>query len=169
MKRLLDRCLGMRVVTSKGCDRCQAKYFCWFPLGLMPTCAGSGSIASLPPTPRRLMDSGCQSLWLHRALSHIARGAARLNVLVRLDRRGVCEADEHEKPRQRRSCRLPLSKGALSTIVSARADTRHTLCLLKQEVKLALWRTLCWPAVHTRRTVLLMNAQAITGSVAKGC
>ena len=66
-------------------------------------------------------------------------------------------------------CRLPIAKAAFSTVVSARAvHSAHAGALEAGGIRLALRWTLWSVARHGRRTVLLVDALAVRGAVAKG-
>ena len=73
------------------------------------------------------------------------------------------------EPRKCRACRLPLSKSAFGTVISSKAvHAAHAGALEAGGVRLALrlsWRSL---SRHARRTVLLVDSQAVKGANAKG-
>ena len=89
--------------------------------------------------------------------------------LARLERDGLYEDEEPEKPRQGRSCRLPISKAAFSTVVSSRAEhAAHAGALEAGGIRLALRLWLRSAHRHGRRLVMLVDAQAVMGAVCKG-
>ena len=103
---------------------------------------------------------------LSRAFS---REATRAGALARLDRDGVYPDEEDERPRRGRVCRLPIAKAAFSTVVSARAHhLAHAGALEAGGIQLGLRWLLRSPAKHGRRTIFLVDAQAVKGAVAKG-
>lgn len=102
-------------------------------------------------------------------LRSFSRTAARKGAFVRLDRDGVYPDEEREKPRQGRACRLPINKAAFATVVSSRAvHSAHAGALEAGGVRLALRWFLRSVSRHGRRMVLLVDAQAVLGAVAKG-
>ena len=102
-------------------------------------------------------------------LRSFSRDAVRAGAHARLDRTEKYVDDEAPKPRKGRSCRFPLSKAAFATVVSSRAvHSAHAGALEAGGVQLALRWTLRSVSRHGRRTLLLVDAQAVKGAVAKG-
>jgi hypothetical protein len=98
-----------------------------------------------------------------------SREAVRAGAYARLDRSDAYIDDEPEKPRKGRTCRLPISKSAFATVVSSKAVfDAHAGALEAGGIQLALRWLLRSPSRHARRTVLLVDAQAVKGAVAKG-
>ena len=98
-----------------------------------------------------------------------SREAVRAGAFARLDRTDNYIDDKPHKPRKGRTCRLPISKSAFTTVVSSRAVfDAHAGALEAGGVQLALRWLLRSAARHGRRTVLLVDAQAVKGAVAKG-
>ena len=102
-------------------------------------------------------------------LRAFARTASRKGAFARLDRDGTYPNEEPEKPRSGRAFRLPISEAAFTTVVSSRAvHSAHAGALEAGGVRLALRWFLRSVARHGRRMVLLVDAQAVLGAVAKG-
>ena len=102
-------------------------------------------------------------------LRAFAREATLPNTHVRLHRYGVYVDEEAEKPRVGRACQLPIAKAAFTTVVSAKAShLAHAGTLEAGAIQLALRWLLRSTKRHSRRTVLLVDAQAVRGAVAKG-
>ena len=102
-------------------------------------------------------------------LRSFAREATLPNTHARLARDGRYVDEEAAKPRVGRACRLPLAKAAYSTVVSAKAAHQaHAGTLEAGGIQRALRWLLRTTKRHSRRTVLLVDAQAVRGAVAKG-
>ena len=99
----------------------------------------------------------------------IARTAARPHTHVRLDRGGDPRDDEPERPRLGDRVRVPLRKSAFLPVISSKARHRaHAGTLEAEGVALALRWILRSTQRHCRRTLLLIDAQAVLGAVARG-
>ena len=99
----------------------------------------------------------------------IGRDGAKRDIFARLERDGLDPDEEEERPRKGASLRIPLSKAAFSTVVSARNKHEgHSGALEAHGVTLALRWVLRSPKRHSRRTTLLIDAQAVLGAVVKG-
>ena len=102
-------------------------------------------------------------------LRAFSRTAARRGAFARLERDGAYPDEEPEKPRNGRVCPLPINKAAFGTVVSSRAEhDAHAGALEAGGVRLALRWFLRSASCHGQRMVLLVDAQAVLGAVAKG-
>ena len=102
-------------------------------------------------------------------LRAFSRTAARRGAFARLVRDGLYPDEEPEKPRSGRVCPLPINKAAFATVVSSRAKhAAHAGALEAGGVRLALRWFLRSASRHGLRMVLLVDAQAVLGAVAKG-
>ena len=100
---------------------------------------------------------------------NIGRFGARPRTFVRLDRSVPYIDDEAARPRSGRKLAIPLSKSSFKTVISSRArHVAHSSTLEAHAVALALRWTLRSTSRHSRRTVLLIDATAVCGAVAKG-
>ena len=98
-----------------------------------------------------------------------SRTAARKGAFARLDRDGHYPDEEPEKPRKGQVCPLPICKAAFATVVSSPAvHAAHAGALEAGGVRLALRWFLRSEKRHGRRLVMLVDAQAVLGAVAKG-
>jgi len=99
----------------------------------------------------------------------IARTAARPRTFVRLDRVAGSPDDEPERCRLGDRVRVPLRKAAFRHVISARAKhNAHAGTLEAEGVALALRWILRSTARHCRRTLLLVDAKAVLGALARG-
>jgi len=99
----------------------------------------------------------------------IARTAARPMTFVRLDRVAGCPDDEPERCRLGDRARVPLRKAAFRPVISSKAKhNAHAGTLEAEGVALALRWILRSTARHRRRTLLLVDAKAVLGAVARG-
>ena len=97
----------------------------------------------------------------------VARHATKREVFVRLARSET--DDEPERPRRGSPLRLPLSKAAFATVISAQSKyAAHSGSLEAQGLILALRWALRSSKRHSRRTAVLIDAQAVLGAAAKG-
>ena len=100
-----------------------------------------------------------------RAVGQVAERPKRL---VRLDRDGGPD-DEPVRPRKCRELRVPVAKSAFSVVVSSRRRyAGHPSSLEAHGIALGLKWALWSVGRHSKRTVLLVDAQAVMGAVAKG-
>jgi hypothetical protein len=96
------------------------------------------------------------------------RGLKR-DAYVRLDPSQPGEHDEDERPRKGTLLQMPFSKSAFKTVISSkRRFDGHPGALEAHGVALALKWLLRAPKRHSRRTVVLIDAQAVLGATAKG-
>ena len=99
----------------------------------------------------------------------LGRRATRPGMFVRLDRSDGYVDDEPERARRGVAYTLPISKAAFRTVVSAKARYRaHAGALEAQAGILAVKWVLQSPQRHAKRTVVLIDAQAVCGAFAKG-
>ena len=99
----------------------------------------------------------------------VGRAGSRHDVFTRLDRDHEFPDEEPERERAGHALRVPLTKAAFSTVVSAKAvHAAHSGALEAHGVTLALKWVLRSPARHGRRTTLLVDARAVLGAVRKG-
>ena len=88
---------------------------------------------------------------------------------IRLDRSTPHEHQEEERPREGTPCVLPLGRGAFRPVLSSKARFKaHSGSLEATGVELGLQWILRSSARHGRRTLLLIDARAVLGAVAKG-
>ena len=102
-------------------------------------------------------------------IQEIARSAARPATFVRLDRDLTDPSEEPNKPRLGTGVKIPLRKSAFRSVLSSRAKHQaHAGTLEAEAVTLALRWVLRSTERHGRRTVLLIDAQAVLGAIARG-
>ena len=90
-------------------------------------------------------------------------------MLVRLDRSADHIDDEPARVRTGRAYKLGVSKAAFKTVIASRARYKaHSAMLEAHAATLSLQWLLRCPARRSRRTVLLIDAQAVCGAIAKG-
>ena len=98
----------------------------------------------------------------------IAHQCAAPSVFVRLDSHGDA-ADSPERVRWGNPYTVPLSRGCFTTMVSSRARfASHSGSLEASGVSLGLRWLLRSASRHSKRTLLLVDARAVLGAVAKG-
>ena len=99
----------------------------------------------------------------------LGRFCTRPNTYVRLDRQHPYVDDEPARPRTGRAYKLGVSKAAFKTVISSQARHKANSGMLEAHaVTLSLRWLLRSPSRHARRTVLLVDAQAVCGALAKG-
>ena len=99
----------------------------------------------------------------------IGRHATRPGTFVRLDRSSGYVDDEAPRVRQGKPLQLRISKAAFGTVVSSRYRFKaHSGMLEAHAVTLSLRWILRSVRRHSRRTVLLVDATAVCGALAKG-
>ena len=102
------------------------------------------------------------------ALRAIARHAERPRRYARLDRDGG-PSEEATRPRSGTAFSVPLAKSAFRTVISSkRRYDGHSGCLEAHGVALGLRWLLRSVARHSRRTVFLIDAQAVLGGIVRG-
>ena len=88
---------------------------------------------------------------------------------IRLDRSVAHPDEEQERPRKGTPCKVPLGRGCFRTVIASKAQHKaHSGSLETTAVVLALRWLLRKASRHARRTLLLIDAQAVVGAVAKG-
>ena len=93
----------------------------------------------------------------------------RPGTFVRLDREVPYVDDEPERPRKGRPLYLRISKKAFATVISSKAKCpAHSGALEAHAVSLSLRWLLRSVHRHSKRTVLLVDATAVCGALAKG-
>ena len=98
----------------------------------------------------------------------IGRVGKRPNQFVRL-KRDLGPSDEPERPRKGTPHTVPLAKSAFQTVVMSKARFKaHSSTPETGGVALGLRWLLRDPRRHARRTVFLVDAQAVLGAVTKG-
>jgi len=101
-------------------------------------------------------------------VKEIGRHSERPRHFARLERDGG-PADEPPRPRTGTSFGVPLAKSAFRTVVSAaRKYDAHSGSLEAHGVALGLRWLLRCSKRHSRRTVFLIDAQAVLGAVTRG-
>ena len=99
----------------------------------------------------------------------IAGRCAMPSTYLRLDRSIPHPDEEPERPRAGVPCKVPLGRGRFRTVIASRAKhVAHSGSLETTAVVLALRWLLRKASRHSRRTLLLIDAQAVVGAVAKG-
>ena len=99
----------------------------------------------------------------------VGRAGKKRDVHVRTTRDGLSPDEEPERPRRGEELRIPLSKAAFSTVVSARRRFHgHSGALEAHGVTLALRWVTRSARRHSRRTTLLIDARTVLGALAKG-
>ena len=99
----------------------------------------------------------------------VGRSGVKPGTLLRLTRDGRSPDEEDERPRVGEAVRVPLSKAAFATVVSARKKhDAHSGALEAHGVTLSLRWLLRSPGRHSKRTTLLIDARAVLGAVGKG-
>ena len=88
---------------------------------------------------------------------------------IRLDRSVIHPDEEPERPRTGVPCKVPLGRGCFRTVIASKAKhLAHSGSLETTAVILSLRWLLRKASRHSRRTLLLIDAQAVVGAVAKG-
>ena len=88
---------------------------------------------------------------------------------IRLDRTVPHPDEEPERPRRGRPLKIPPGRGCFRTVISTRArHAAHSGSLETTAVVLGLHWLLRSTKHHSKRTLLLIDAQAVLGAVAKG-
>ena len=91
------------------------------------------------------------------------------SIYFRLDRSIAHPDEEQERPRTGTPCKVPLGRGCFRTVIPSKAQhIAHSGSLETTAVVLALRWLLRKASRHSRRTLLLIDAQAVVGAVAKG-
>ena len=102
------------------------------------------------------------------AVKAIGRGGERPNQVVPPSRDSG-PSDELERPRKGVAHTVPLAKSAFRTVVMSRARFKaHSSTLEAGGVALGLRWLLRSPHRHGKRTVFLVDAQAVLGAITKG-
>ena len=91
------------------------------------------------------------------------------SAFIRLNRAVAHPDEEPERPRRGSPCKVPLGRGCFRTVIASKArHAAHSGSLETTAVVLGLRWLLRSSRRHGKRTLLLIDAQAVLGATAKG-
>ena len=99
----------------------------------------------------------------------IAKDCTVPSTYIRLNRDVPHQEEEAERPRLGRACHVRLGRGCFRTVIASKArHAPHSGSLETTAVVLGLRWLLRSATRHSKRTLLLIDAQAVLGATAKG-
>ena len=100
---------------------------------------------------------------------NIANSCTMSSTYIRLSRTTPHPDEEPERPRKGTPCKVPLGRGCFRTVIASKArHLAHSGSLETTAVVLGLRWLLRCASRHSKRTLLLIDAQAVLGAAAKG-